>query len=250
MQIKVNAIPIDYNLELDIISIDTLYENISRLDSSSELQNYIAQIAEYEKNTYYLMEELYSYLSVLDSFVSPSKEEGEEAFQIRRLFHNFNNNYLFKRLNLKSNEIPSLKKEFNDNLYDIYSLDRILTHPKAKENYILIVTSEDQYLGHIYAWRDYNENRFYAQGIRTSLSNLIEKKYKGISYIIVDALISFAHKNGVEHVRIIEPFDIMVHVLEKYGFKKQEVWMNSNYEFRFNKFECLIPKPEYTLVLF
>ena len=112
--------------------------------------------------------------------------------------------------------------EFNLNYYalaDVYMQDEltfedlnIRINPSA-----LILTLDGFYIGHIYTWLEGNSVQ--AIGIRSSIRNLLNRKVKGITAIIIHALISLSQQMNLDKITVIYPIGLVPKLLQQYGFQ-------------------------------
>lgn len=92
-----------------------------------------------------------------------------------------------------------------------------------KNNTVLILLDplNYTYLGHIYIWPslEYN-NTADVVGIRTSIVNIFCKKEKEIGKKLITACIIWANKNNFKLLRVQQPLDVMINILQKLRFWK------------------------------
>ena len=118
----------------------------------------------------------------------------------------------------------NLDDDIYDNLENTYDMDtsrRLAFDPKLENKRINILLHDNYYLGHIYSWkyRDY----VLAVGIRTTLDNVVSRKYRGVGMTLIDSLVEYT-KLSSSILVIDNPYEIMQSILLKYGF-------NEEYEF-------------------
>ena len=202
-------------LDIEPIPIDKFYyslvprTNFSIEENQAYLTSVLIQIAKYDRNTF---NDLYS----LNHFHS--------IFSSKDPIKNLRNNFIINRIipdidSIPTDELGELLKYNIDyySLMDIFGKDTDLGESKRK-TFSAVLLFNGEYFGHINCWI----NRFddiSAQGIRTSIYNSLTNKIKGVSYVLIDALIKYAKVKDLDSVMIVQPLPVMMYVLKKYGFK-------------------------------
>lgn len=90
----------------------------------------------------------------------------------------------------------------------------------SKSNKIAVVLLyNEKYMGHIYGWQDEIDYPFFTYiGIRTSIENLLNREVKGISTLLVRAIVRFTEKFDMDRIEINQPIGEMPRLLKSMGF--------------------------------
>lgn len=126
-------------------------------------------------------------------------------------------------------------KNLKHNYFGCFSIDdEIHLYGKVK---CYVCLFDNVYVGHVYIFEDkeifnYDPKICYIQGIRKSCLT----KVKGISYILIDAILKNESKSWFN---VIEPLEMMQNVLDKMGFRDAGMyWIYS---------KKTLPSPEYKI---
>lgn len=90
--------------------------------------------------------------------------------------------------------------------------------------YAIVVTHNNEYYGHIYAWRSpVEKNRLLVMGIRKRIDSItMENGLKNVSHLILEGARILALSLGCNILTVSHPFPVMASISEKLGFTHEE----------------------------
>jgi len=241
LKMEVLVLPNSIASDITSIPIDKLYYSlIPKIGIDAKLnQEYLTavflQIIQYERYTFELLATINKKVGVRQLYGRDKislLDEARKNYVLKRVIPDIeiiSNDELVSRLNFQLdyyalNDIFGKDSDVNNKHYD--------DDDEPVDTFSVILLVNGEYMTHTNCWID-NKSTISMQGIRTSMFNtLSSNSVKGTSYIVVDALITYARAKKFHNVLVIEPLLAMKHVLEKCGFHPILQYHTINYIFK------------------